>query len=168
MYKQGYFLKTSIDYNYLRNNYTVIIRSIDGKSGIAPEKRNYKMVFRNTKEAENVTVYFNADKLESENYVDGNDFIVEVRNVPTIGQLTINCKGKDIEIDAVRLINDDIDSILMDLKIDTYLKEEIAGIIFGELPINKKRIELRKLKSKGLSKEHVNLFLKLLEYINEF
>lgn len=168
LYKQGYFLKTSIDYNYLRNNYTVIIRSIDGKSGIAPEKRNYKMVFRNTKEAENVTVYFNADKLESENYVDGNDFIVEVRNVPTIGQLTINCKGKDIEIDAVRLINDDIDSILMDLKIDTYLKEEIADIIFGELPINKKRIELRKLKSKGLSKEHVNLFLKLLEYINEF
>ena len=168
LYKQGYFLKTSIDYNYLRNNYTVIIRSIDGKSGIAPEKRNYKMVFRNTKEAENVTVYFNADKLESENYVDGNDFVVEVKNVPTIGQLTINCKGKDIEIDAVRLINDDIDSILMDLKIDTYLKEEIAGIIFGELPINKKRIELRKLKTKGLSKEYMNLFLKLLEYINEF
>ena len=168
LYKQGYYLKTSIDYNYLRNNYTVIIRSIDGKSGIAPEKRNYKMVFRNTKQAENVTVYFNADKLTSENYVDGNDFVVEVKNVPTIGQLTINCKGKDIEIDAVRLINDDIDSILMDLKIDTYLKEEIAGIIFGELPINKKRIELRKLKKKGLSKEHVNLFLKLLEYINEF
>ena len=56
----------------------------------------------------------------------------------------------------------------MDLKIDTYLKEEIAGIIFGELPINKKRIELRKLKTKGLSKEYMNLFLKLLEYINEF
>ena len=168
LYKQGYFLKTSIDYNYLRNNYTVIIRSVDGKSGIAPEKRNYKMVFRNTKQAENVTVYFNADKLESENYIDGNDFIVEVKNVPTIGQLTINCKGKDIEIDAVRLINDDIDSILMDLKIETYMKEEIAGIIFGELPINKKRIELRKLKNKGLSKEHVNLFLRLLEYINEF
>ena len=168
LYRDGYYLKTSIDYNYLRNNYTVIIRSIDGKSGIAPEKRNYKMVFRNTKQADDVTVYFNADKLDSENYIDGNDFIVEVKNVPTIGQLTINCKGKDIEIDAVRLINDDIDSILMDLKIDTYQKEEIAGIIFGELPIKKKRIALRKLKQKGLSKEHINLFLKLLDYINEF
>ncbi|MBQ9018868.1 MAG: DUF5110 domain-containing protein [Bacilli bacterium] len=168
LYKEGYYLKTSIDYNYLRNNYTVIIRSIDGKSGIAPEKRNYKMVFRNTKQADDVTVYFNAEKLQSENYIDGNDFIVEVKNVPTIGQLTINCKGKDIEIDAVRLINDDIDSILMDLKIDTYLKEEIASIIFGELPINKKRIAIRKLKKKGLSKEYINLFLKLLEYINEF
>ena len=168
LYKEGYYLKTSIDYNYLRNNYTVIIRSIDGKSGIAPERRNYKMVFRNTKEAENVTVYFNADKLDSENYVDGNDFVVEIRNVPTIGQLTINCKGKDIEIDAVRLINDDLDSILMDLKINTYLKEEIGEIIFGDLPLNKKRIELRKLKKKGLSIENIKLFLKLLDYIGEF
>jgi len=169
MYKEGYYLKTSIDYNYLRNNYTVIIRSIDGKSGIVPERRNYKMVFRNTKQAENVTIYFNSDKLNSTNYVDGNDFVVEVRNVPTMGQLTINCKGKDIEIDAVRLINDDFDSILMDLMIDTYLKEEIASIIFDtELPISKKRISLRKLKKKGLSKEYLGLFLKLLDYIGEF
>ena len=169
MYKDGYYLKTSIDYNYLRNNYTVIIRSIDGKSGIVPERRNYKMVFRNTKQAENVTIYFNSDKLNSTNYVDGNDFIVEVRNVPTMGQLTINCKGKDIEIDAVRLINDDFDSILMDLMIDTYLKEEIASIIFDEeLPISKKRILLRKLRKKGLSKEYLGLFLKLLDYIGEF
>ena len=168
LYREGYFLKTSIDYNYLRNNYTVIIRSIDGKSGIVPEKRNYKMVFRNTKQAENVTIYFNSDKMNSDNYVDGNDFVVEIKNVPTIGQLTINCKGKDIEIDAVRLINDDIDSILMDLKIDTYLKEEIADIIFSKSSIDKKRIALRKLRKKGLSKEYMDLFLKLLDYINEF
>lgn len=167
LYKEGYYLKTSIDYNYLRNNYTVIIRSIDGKSGIAPERRNYKLVFRNTKEAENVTIYFNADKLNSENYVDGADFVVEIKGVPTIGQLTINCKGKDIEIDAVRLINDDVNEILMDLQINTYLKEEIAGIMFGELPINKKRIAIRKLKKKNLTKDYINLFLKLLEYISE-
>lgn len=168
LYKEGYFLKTSIDYNYLRNNYTVIIRSIDGKSGIVPETRNYKMVFRNTKQADNVTIYFNADKLNSDNYVEGNDFVVEVKNVPTIGQLTINCKGKDIEIDAVRLINDDFDSILMDLKINTYLKEEIANIMFGDLTVDKKRIELRKLKKNGLAKEYMDLFLKLLDYIGEF
>lgn len=168
LYREGYFLKTSIDYNYLRNNYTVIIRSVDGKSGIVPEKRNYKMVFRNTKQADSVTVYFNSDKLDSENYVDGNDFVVKVYNVPTIGQLTINCKGKDIEIDAVRLINDDLDSILMDLKIDTYLKEDIARVIFGDLPMDKKRIAIRKLKKNGLEKDHINLFLKLLDYIGEF
>ena len=167
LYKVGYYLKTSIDYNYLRNNYTVIIRSIDGKSGIVPERRNYKMVFRNTQQADSVTVYFNAEKLQSNNYVDGNDFVVEVRDVPTIGQLTINCKGRDIEIDAIRLINDDVNSILMDLKIGTYMKETIAGIMFGGLPLKKKRIEIRKLKKSGLSKEYIELFLRLLDYISE-
>ncbi len=168
LYKEGYYLKTSIDYNYLRNNYTVIIRSIDGKSGIVPDKRNYKMVFRNTKQADDVTAYFNDQKIDTKSFVDGNDFVVEVMGCPTIGQLTINCRGRDIEIDAVRLINDDVNSILVDLQINTYLKEDIADIMFGTLPINKKRIAIRKLKKKGLSKEYINLFLKLLEYISEF
>lgn len=167
LYKEGYYLKTSIDYNYLRNNYTVIIRSVEGKSGIVPEKRNYKMVFRNTKQANDVTAYFNNEKIAVNSYVDSTDFIVEIKNCPTIGQLTINCKGKDIEIDAMRLINDDVNSILVDLKINTYLKEEIAGIMFGDLPLKKKRIEIRKLKKRGLSKEYISLFLRLLEYISE-
>jgi len=47
------------------------------------------------------------------------------------------------------------------------LKEDIAKIIFGDLNVQKKRIALRKLKKKGLSKEHVKLFIKLLEYISE-
>ena len=168
LYKEGYFLKTSIDYNYLKNNYTVIFRSIEGKSGIVPPKRNYKVVFRNTKQAENVTAFFNTNPCDVKSYVDENDFIVEVKNVPTIGQLTINCKGKDIEIDAVRVINNDVKSILLDLKINTYLKEDIATIMFSNLAVTKKRIEIRKLRRKGLSRQYMNLFLKLLEYISEF
>ena len=83
LYKEGYYLKTSIDYNYLKNNYTVIIRSIDGKSGIVPEKRNYKMVFRNTREADDVTVFFNSDQINNINtYVDANDFVVELKDIP--------------------------------------------------------------------------------------
>ena len=168
LYKDGYYLKTSIDYNYLKNNYTVIIRSIEGKSGIVPEKRNYKMVFRNVREADDVTAFFDRDAFNNiDSYVDGNDFIVELNDVPTIGQLTVNCKGKNIEIDAQRIINDDVKSILLDLKINTYLKEELADIMFGELPIGQKRIEIRKMKKKGLSKEYLNMFLKLLEYMAE-
>ncbi len=167
LYKDGYFLKTSIDYNYLRNNYTVIVRSIEGKSGIVPERRNYKLVFRNTKLTTDVTGYFNNDRINVKSYVDATDFIVEIKECPTVGQLTINCRGKDIEIDAMRLINDDVNSILMDLQINTYLKEDIAKIMFGTLPLKKKRIEIRKLKKAGLSKEYINLFLKLLDYISE-
>ena len=77
------------------------------------------------------------------------------------------CRGKDIEIDAVRLINEDINSILMDLQINTYLKEKIADIIFSDLPIKNKRIAIRKLRRSSLSREYINLFLKLLEYIEQ-
>ena len=167
LYRKGFYLLTSIDYNYLPNNYTVIIRALEGKSGIVPDTRNYKIRFRNTKKANDVVVYFNDGKIEGKSYVDGPDFIVEVNNVPTIGQLTINCKGKDIEIDAVRLINEDIASIINDLQIETTLKEKIDEILFGNLEIKKKRIEITKLGRKGLERKYVRLFKKLLEYVEQ-
>ena len=156
------------DYNYLQNNYTVIIRSVEGKSGVVPEKRNYKIRFRNTKQAEEVNIHFNDQEIKpTASYIEDNDFVIEVEQIDTIGQLTIHCKGKDIEIDAIRLINEDINSILMDLQIETYLKEKIAAIVFGDEPIKKKRIAIRKLKHSGLSKTHMDLFLKLLEYLDQ-
>ena len=167
LYRKGFYLLTSIDYNYLPNNYTVIIRAIEGKSGIIPEKRNYKIRFRNTKQADDVVVFFNEKQIKSNSWIEGTDFIVEVKEVPTIGQLTINCKGKDIEIDALRLINDDIESIINDLQIETEMKEIIDSILFSNLPIKKKRIEIRKLRRKGLERKFVRLFLKLLEYIEQ-
>ena len=60
---------------------------------------------------------------------------------------------------------DDIDSILLDLPINTVLKEKISSIMFSELPIKRKRIEIRKLKKYNLGSEYIKLFLKLLEYI---
>ena len=168
LYKEGFYLKTDFDYNYLQNNYTLIIRSTEGKSGIVPERRNYRIRFRNTKQADDLDAHFNDEKIPLTSYVEDNDFVVELQNVPTIGQLTINCKGRDIEIDAVRVMNEDINSILMDLQINTYLKEQIAEIMFDtENTISKKRIAIRKLKKKGLSREYMKLFLKLLEYIGE-
>ncbi len=168
LYEEGYYLKTDIDYNYLQNNYTVIIRSVEGKSGIVPECRNYKIRFRNTKQADEVKAYFNDMEIKVDAmYIEDNDFIVEIKQIDTIGQLTIYCKGKDIEIDAVRLINEDIDSILMDLQIETDLKEKIAAVIFGDEEIKKKRIAIRKLRYQGLSKAYMTLFLKLLEYIEQ-
>ena len=66
---------------------------------------------------------------------------------------------------TIRLINDDIKGILEDLEIETILKEKIDKILFGDLPIRKKRIEIRKLKRKGLEPKFIKMFLNLLEYI---
>lgn len=165
--EEGYYIITAIDYNYLANNYTLIIRPIEGKAGIIPKNRDYKIRFRNTREAEGVSAYINGTEITVESYTENQDFIVLAKNVPTTSQLTINCKGKDIEIDAIRLINEDINSIISDVKIATSLKESISSIMFSNLDISKKRIEIRKLKRKGLSDIFVRMFIKLLEYVSE-
>ena len=167
-YQDGYYLITEIDYNYMPNNYTLIIRSVEGKSGIVPEKRNYKIRFRNTKHADEVMAYFDKDPFEVKNtYIDDNDFIVELENVPTVGQLTIYCKGEDIEIDAVRVINDDLDIILSDLQIETKLKEEIAAILFSDASIKDKRMAITKLRKHNLDGSFIRLFKKIIEYTSE-
>lgn len=167
MYQDGYYLVTAIDYNYMQNNYTVIIRPVDGKVGIIPRLRDYKIKFRNAKEADSVDVYINGTNAlnEVKTYEEDNNFVVEVKNVDTSKQLTVNCKGKDIEIEAVRIINEDINSIITDLPIETKLKEKIASIIFSNLDMKHKRIEIKKIK--GLDKKFIRMFIKLLEYIAE-
>ena len=64
-------------------------------------------------------------------------------------------------------MNNDIDSIISDLKIKTLLKADVAKIMFSDMEIRKKRIAIRKLSKKGLGPKHVNMFLKLLEYVEE-
>ncbi len=169
LYRKDFFLKTKIEYNYLPNNYTVIIRSVEGKSNIVPEVRKYKIRFRNTKKTNDISIFFNDTPIKTYMaYKDKSDFVVEVEGIKTIGQLTINCKGKDIEIDAVRIINEDISGIISDLQIETKLKEVIDSILFNELlTIKKKRIKIRKLRKQGLKPEFIKVFLKLLEYVGE-
>ena len=170
LYKKGYYTITAFDYNYMQNNYTLIIRPKEGKNGILPATRDYKIRFRNTREADDVEIYIDQEKadLEFTTYVEDTDFIVDIKDVPTTKQVTINCKGKDIEINAVRIINEDINSIINDLMIETRLKERIAAIVFSkDLSIRKKRIMIRKLKKEGLSSLFIRMFLRLLEYISK-
>jgi len=123
---------------------------------------------RNTKKSDNVVTYINNNKIENNCYISGNDFIVEIKDVSTLEQLTINCRGKDIEIDALRIINDDIKGILNDLPINTEIKEKIDSIFFNKnTTIKQKRLQIRRIKSKDLEKKYVELFLKLLDYISQ-
>lgn len=168
LYKKGYYLLTAIEYTYVKNNYTVIVRPLEGKSGIVPDKRNYKFNFRNTKFADEVDVYINTDKVEFKKYSKDTNFYVEVNDVPTTSQLTVICKGNNIEISAERIFMDDIESIISDLQIDTLMKEKIDNILNSDLEIKKKRIEIRKLQKKGLERKFIKLFLKLIEYLEMF
>ena len=77
------------------------------------------------------------------------------------------CRGKDIEIDAARIINEDINSIITDLKIKTKLKEQLYKIVFSNMEIKKKRIAIKKLRSKGLESRFIRMFMKLYDYLIE-
>ena len=162
------YVKTIIDYNYMLNNYTVIIRQDLTDSSLIPSIRSYKIKFRNTRLPNDVTVYLGEDKLDNvKYYIDENDFVINIDKVNSFKQITINCKGQDIEIETSRIINQDIDDIINDLKIKTTLKQEVNKIMFSDLEIKKKRIEIRKLKKSGLHPRYINMFLKLLEYLEE-
>ncbi len=161
------YVKTMIDYNYMLNNYTVIIRYELTDASLIPDTRKYKILFRNTRMPNDIEVHFGEEVYtDYKHYIEDNDFIIEFENINSLKQITINCKGQDIEIDSVRIVNSDIDNIISDLKIKTSLKSLVSNIMFSDDEIRKKRIEIRKLRRRGLGPKYVNMFLKLLEYLD--
>ena len=167
-YKEGLTYTTEINYYYKENDFSVSLEpKEDSKKGVIPEKRNYIVRFRNTKYTEGVQVFVNEINKDFKKYTDENDFVIEFNDVPTDAKVFVYCKGKDIEIDASRAINEDLEGIISDLSITTALKVELDNILFSELSIKDKRIKIRKLKSKGLDTIFIKMFIKLLEYIAE-
>ena len=164
-YKQGYSYTTEINYYYKANDFSVSLEPKEGVREVVPEKRNYIIRFRNTKYTEGVQVFCNEFNIKFRSYTDDTDFVIEFDDVPTDGRVFVYCKGKDIEIDAARVINDDLESIITDLPITTELKEHIDNIIFSDMDIKDKRIAIRKLKRKGLSTIFIKMFIKLFDYI---
>lgn len=167
MYKEGYSFTTEINYYYKENDFSVSIEPVEGKLGIIPEKRNYIIRFRNTKFTDGVQVFQDEVNVKCKRYTDENDFVIEFNDISTTSKVFVYCNGKDIEIDANRVINEDLESIITDLKIKTSLKEEIDKIIFSDSNIKAKRIAIRKLRRKGLPSIFIRMFMKLLEYIEE-
>lgn len=167
-YMKGESFTTEINYYYKEDDFSVSLEPVDGKEGIIPEKRDYIIRFRNTKFTDGVQVFCDEVNVPYKRYVDENDFVIEFNNIPTTSKVFVYCKGNDIEIDASRVINEDLESIISDLSITTELKEEIDKIIFNnELSLKEKRIAVKKLKRKGLSTVFIKMFMKLFEYIAE-
>jgi len=113
---------------------------------------------------EKINTVYNQE-IESKYEIEKNDLIVKLNNIETYQKVEVNIIGKNIEIETISVINEEIEGILEDLEIETILKEKIDTIIFSELPINKKRIRLRKLKKEGLEPKFINMFIGLLEFI---
>ena len=162
-FKNGAAAITEYTYNYSKNTYELIIEP-NAYQGLVPPIRSYKIKFRNTNSA-SITVSDGVKNIKATASLEKNDLIINIPSVASSSKIIITCTGNELENSTIRLINDDIKGILEDLEIETILKEKIDKILFGDLPIRKKRIEIRKLKRKGLEPKFIKMFLNLLEYI---
>ena len=162
-FKNGSFAFTDYIFNCSKEKVELTIKP-NGNVGLIPDIRNYKIRFRNTNSA-SITVSDGSNNIPATAMLEGNDLIVDIPNVSSGKSLIISCTGSNLENSTIRLINDDIKGILEDLEIETLLKEKIDSILFNDLPIRKKRIEIRKLKRKGLEPKFIKMFINLLEYI---
>ena len=163
-FKNGNYAITEYTFNYEKEIYEFIINPVSCQ-GLVPDIRSYKIRFRNTNSA-NITVSNGTNNITASAIIENNDLIIEIPKISSGEKIIITCTGQNLENSTIKLINDDIKGILEDLEIKTILKEEIDKILFGDLPIRKKRIAIRKLKRKGLEVKFMRMFLNLLEYIN--
>ena len=164
-YKNNYSFKTEIEYKYLPNNYEITIKPKEGNSKAINPTRNYKLILKNVRDNAELKATVNLKNYPFRKYSEGNDLVIELNNVDINSSIVIKCFGKDIEVSNFRVLNDDIEGIISDLSIDTELKNEIDSIVFSNDDIKRKRIEIYKLKKKGLQPRFINLFLKLLDYV---
>ena len=164
-YKNGKFFKTLIDYRVDEESFLTTIKMQEGSISVIPEVRTFKIRYRNTRIPDEVTVNIGREKSSFKSYTENNDFFIEVTCDPT-KEIFIVCRGSHTEIEALNVINEDIDLIIFDLQINTDLKEKISEIMFSDIKTSKKRIAIRKLKRDKLEAIYVKLFLRLLEYID--
>lgn len=164
-YKEGNSFTTEINYYYKENDFSVSLEPLEGKAGVIPEKRDYRIRFRNTKYTDGVQVFCDQVNVPYRRFIEDNDFVIEFDNIPTTSKILVYCKGKDIEIDAARVINDELVGIISDLTIPTEIKIKIDEIMFSNMSIKDKRIAIRRVK--GLPRVFVKMFMKLFEYLAE-
>lgn len=157
------YLITKFNLDKYENGYQFMITPKSGHMNL--QTRNYVLRFRNMKKPEKVFIKYDANHFEHTYEIEKNDLIIKVDNMSPYTNVRVDIIGKQLEIEVENVINEQIQGILYDLEIDTILKYKIDDIIFSDIAIPKKRIELRKLKKDRLEPKYINMFISLLEFI---
>ncbi len=157
------YLITKMNLDKVDNGYKFTMKRKDGNFNIS--NRNYLLRFRNMKSPSKVIVKYQNKEEIYKHEIEKNDLIIKLNDINPYETLEVNIIGNNIEIETISVINEEIEGILDDLEINTILKEEIDSIIFSDLSIKKKRIGLRKLRKSGLEPKYINMFIGLLEFI---
>ena len=157
------YLITKINLDKVDDGYKLTIERKEGNMNVP--NRNYLLRFRNMNKPEKVLLKRNNNITEQNFEIEKNDLLVKIETVSPYEPIEVNIVGNNLEIETISVINEEIEGILDDLEINTILKVQIDAIIFSDLPVNKKRIALRKMRKKGLENKYINMFIGLLEFI---
>ena len=162
------------NYNYIiikmnldrvENGYKFTITKKDGNLNVP--NRTCLLRFKNMKNPDKIIVKYQGQTKECQAIVEKNDLLLELKDINVYEPLEVLLLGNNLEIETISVINKEIEGILDDLEIETIIKESVDEIIFSDLSINKKRIGLRKLRRQGLEPKYINMFISLLEFINQ-
>ncbi len=160
---KGNYLVTKMNLDKVETGYVFTLEKRDGNLNMP--NRNYVLRFRNMKLPDKVIVKNGPSEIACTYELEKKDLIVRVDHINVDSKIEVQIFGQSLEIETISVINEEIKGILDDLEINTVLKEEIDAIIFSDLPVNKKRIGLRKLKKQKLEPKFINMFIGLLEFI---
>ena len=162
------------NYNYIiikmnldrvENGYKFTITKKEGNLNVP--NRTYLLRFKNMKNPDKIIVKYQGQTKECQAIVEKNDLLLELKDINVYEPLEVLLLGNNLEIETISVINKEIEGILDDLEIETIIKESVDEIIFSDLSINKKHIGLRKLRRQGLEPKYINMFISLLEFINQ-
>lgn len=159
------YIITKMNLDRVENGYKFTIAKKDGNLNVP--NRTYLLRFKNMKNPDKIIVKYQGQTKECQAIVEKNDLILELKDINVYEPLEVLLLGNNLEIETISVINKEIEGILDDLEIETIIKESVDEIIFSDLPINKKRIGLRKLRRQGLEPKYINMFISLLEFINQ-
>lgn len=165
LYKQGYFLISNISYSYSSSEIDISVKPIKGSNNIIPTYRRYRFILRNTSLPNQIICKNNNNNINFEYNIEDNDLIIILNNVNTLSELVIKLTGNNLEKSSLRKYEEDLETTISDLPIETPLKEKINSIIFSNKSLKQKRIEIIKLK-KFIPKSYYPLILKLLDYMH--
>lgn len=159
------YIITKMNLDRVENGYKFTITKKDGNLNVP--NRTYLLRFKNMKNPDKIIVKYQGQTKECQAIVEKNDILLELKDINVYEPLEVLLLGNNLEIETISVINKEIEGILDDLEIETIIKESIDEIIFSDLSINKKRIGLRKLRRQGLEPKYINMFISLLEFINQ-
>lgn len=157
------YLITKMNLDKVDNGYKFTITPKSGHMNL--QNRNYLLRFRNMKSPDKVVIKYEGKELLSSYEIEKKDLIIKIEDINVYSKVEVDIIGQNLEIEIENVINEEIEGILYDLEINTILKYKIDDIIFSNMDIKKKRIELRKLRKDKLEPKYINMFISLLEFI---